>query len=130
MKDKSPSEIENYRSLADDPASRKFETFSYLPEMDATSIRQQIQTMMDNGWNIAIEHVEPERSHRTYWYMWKLPMFGEWKLDTVIKEIKACRKANPEHHIKVIGYDRIKQSQGLAMVVSRAPETLCKENEN
>ena len=113
-------EIQNYRSLMNDPASRKYETFAYLAEMDAAQIRAQIQGMLDKSWDVAIEHVEPERSHVTYWYMWKLPLFGEWNIDNIMSELNACRNANPGHHVKVIGYDGSRQTQGLAMVVFRA----------
>ena len=113
-------EMQDYRSLLNDPESRKFETYSYLEEMDATVIRSQIQAMIDKGWEVAVEHVEPERSNITYWYMWKLPFFGEWNLDKIMNEITACRTAYPGHHIKVIGYDGKRQTQGMAMVVHRA----------
>ena len=53
-------EIQDYRSLLNDDASRHFETYSYLAEMDATEIRRQIQSMLDKGWDVAIEHVELE----------------------------------------------------------------------
>jgi hypothetical protein len=33
------------------------------------------------GWNPAIEHTEPEYLMDSYWYMWKLPMFGETDVD-------------------------------------------------
>jgi ribulose-bisphosphate carboxylase small chain len=115
----STAEMKDYRSLLHDPESRRFETFSYLTEMDAAAIRKQIQTMLDKGWDVAIEHVEPERSHRTYWYMWKLPLFGQGKIDTIMTELNACRNAYPGHHIKVIGYDHTRQTQGMAMVVYR-----------
>ena len=78
----STAEIQDYRSLLDDPPSRRYETFSYLPELDAAAIRKQIQAMLDQGWDVAIEHIEPERSHKTYWYMWKLPLFGQGKIST------------------------------------------------
>lgn len=113
-------EMQDYRSLLGDPESRKFETYSYLAEMDAGTIRKQIQAMLDKGWEVAIEHVEPKRSHKTYWYMWKLPFFGEWNLDTIMNEITACRNAYTGHHVKVIGYDGKRQTQGMAMVVHRA----------
>ncbi len=113
-------QMQNYHSLLDDPDSRKLETFSYLNEMDAGSIRKQIQAMLDKSWQVAIEHVEPERSHRTYWYMWQLPFFGEWDIDKIMGEVTACRNAFPDHHIKVIGYDGKRQTQGMAMVINRA----------
>lgn len=116
----STAEIKDYRSLLADPASRRYETFSYLAEMDAAAIRKQIQAMLDRGWDVAIEHVEPERSHKTYWYMWRLPLFGQRKIDAIMSELNACRNAYPGHHIKLIGYDHRRQTQGMAMVVHRA----------
>ncbi len=41
------SDIQDYSSRMDDPASRRFETFSYLPEMDASQIRKQVAYMFD-----------------------------------------------------------------------------------
>ena len=38
------SEVMDYKSRLSDPASRKFETFSYLPAMDADSIRSRSST--------------------------------------------------------------------------------------
>ena len=32
---------------------------------------------------------------------------------------EACHKANPDNHVRLIGYDNFKQSQGAAMVVYR-----------
>ena len=113
------TEIQDYPSRVGDPASQRFETFSYLPPMDAGQIRRQVAYMAEQGWDCAIEHVEPERAAETYWYMWKLPMFGERDVDTVMNELTACRNANPGHHVRVIGYDSKRQTQGLAMAVYR-----------
>ena len=32
---------------------------------------------------------------------------------------EACRKANPNNHVRLVGYDNFKQSQGAAMVIFR-----------
>ncbi len=116
------SYIRDYPSRNGDPASRRFETFSYLPEMDASRIRRQIRYILAQGWTCAIEHVEPRRADDPYWYMWKLPLFGERDADTVINELNACRNANPKHHIRLVGYDRKRQTRGLAFVVFRGGE--------
>jgi ribulose-bisphosphate carboxylase small chain len=113
------SAIQDYPSRMDDRKSRRFETFSYLPEMDAGQIRKQVAYMIGKGWNCAIEHVEPGRAADDYWYMWTLPMFGVRDVDTVMTELTACRNANPGHHIRVVGYDNKRQTQGLSMVVHR-----------
>jgi ribulose-bisphosphate carboxylase small chain len=111
------TEIQDYSSRVGDPASQRFETFSYLQPMDAGQIRKQVGYMVERGWNCAIEHVEPARAAQTYWYMWKLPMFGERDVDTVMNELTACRNANPGHHVRLV--DNKRQTQGLAMAVYR-----------
>lgn len=113
------SNVQDYPSRLSDPASRKMGTFSYLPPMTDDEIRKQVEWIVRNGWNPAIEHTEPEHASDTYWYMWKLPMFGETDVDAILAEIEECRKANPGHHIRLIGYDNFTQSQGANMVVHR-----------
>ncbi len=115
------SEMQDYQSTLSDPASRKFETFSYLQEMEAGQIRKQVEHIVASGWNPAVEHTEPANAFGHYWYMWKLPMFGETDVDRILKEAEACHKAHPNHHVRLIGYDNFKQSQGTAMVVFRGP---------
>ncbi len=113
------NEMHEYPSRIKDPASRKLGTFSYLPPMTEEEIRKQIQYIIDQGWDCSIEHTEPEFSRLHYWYMWKLPMFGETSVDNVMAEIEQCKKANPGHHVRLVGYDKYRQTQGLAFVVHR-----------
>ena len=114
------SEMQDYNSSLSDPAqSRKFETFSYLPPLSAEATRAQIQYIVDKGWNPGIEHTEPENARGHYWYMWKLPMFGETDVDRILSEVEACKKAHPHNHIRLLGFDNFAQSAGAAMVVYR-----------
>ena len=113
------SEMQDYRSSLKDVASRKFETFSYLPEMDAPAIRKQVEYLVRKGWNPAVEHTEPENAFDHYWYMWKLPLFGETDIDRILNEAEACHQAHPHNHVRLIGYDNYAQSQGAAMVIYR-----------
>jgi len=112
-------EIQEYKSRLSDPASRKFETFSYLPPMNEAQVRCQVEYIVARGWNAAIEHTEPENTAGSYWYMWKLPLFGEQSVERILAEVDACRRAHPHHHVRLIGYDLHKQSQGASMVVFR-----------
>ncbi len=111
--------MQDYNSRLSAPASRKFETFSYLPAMEQAEIRKQVEYLVKKGWNPAIEHTEPEHLMDSYWYMWKLPMFGETDIDRILAEAEACHKANPNNHVRLVGYDNFKQSQGTAMVIYR-----------
>jgi len=113
------SEMQDYKSSLSDVSSRKFETFSYLPEMSEEQIRQQVGYIVAKGWNPAIEHVEPENAFDHYWYMWKLPMFGETDIDRILAEVDACHKAHPNNHVRLVGYDNYKQTKGAEMVVVR-----------
>jgi len=113
------SVVIDYKSRVSDPASRKFETFSYLPAMSDQDIKKQVSYLISKGWNPAIEHTEPEYIMDSYWYMWKLPMFGETDVDRVLAEAAACHKANPNNHVRLIGYNNLNQSQGTAMVIYR-----------
>ncbi|MDA8362800.1 MAG: ribulose bisphosphate carboxylase small subunit [Gammaproteobacteria bacterium] len=118
------SEMQDYKSSLNDVSSRKFETFSYLPAMSDEEIRKQVEYIVKRGWNPAIEHTEPENSFGHYWYMWKLPMFGETDVDRILAEADACHKAHPGNHVRLVGYDNYKQSQGAAMVIFRGKVTV------
>jgi ribulose-bisphosphate carboxylase small chain len=113
-------EMRDYSSRLSDPASRRFETFSYLPAMTPQQIRKQVEYIVARGWNPALEHTEPEHAAGSYWYMWKLPMFGERSVERILAEAEACHRANPGHHVRLIGYDNLRQTQGTAMVIYRA----------
>lgn len=115
------SEMQDYHSSLSDPGSRKFETFSYLPEMTAEQIRKQVEYIVGKGWNPAIEHTEPENAFDHYWYMWKLPLFGETDVDAILAEAENCHKAHPDHHVRLVGYDNYRQTQGTSMVIFRGP---------
>ena len=113
------SNVQDYPSRLSDPASRKMETFSYLPPMTEDQIRKQVAWIVKHGWNPAIEHTEPQFARSNYWYMWKLPMFGETDVDAILAEAKACHEANPAHHVRLLGYNNFTQSQGANMVIYR-----------
>ena len=98
---------------------RKSETFSYLPPLTPDKIRKQIQYLVNQGWNPSVEHTEPEKSFSHYWYMWKLPFFGERSVDKILAEIEECHRSNPGHHVRLVGYDNYAQSLGTAFVVYR-----------
>jgi len=113
------SDVQDYKSSLSSTDSRKFETFSYLPAMTAEQTRKQIEYIVSKGWNPGIEHTEPENASGNYWYMWKLPMFGETDVERILAEAEACHKAHPDDHVRLIGYDNARQTQGAAMVIYR-----------
>ena len=113
------SEIRDYPSSLANESSRKLETFSYLSAMEPTRLRKQVEYIVRRGWNPAVEHSEPENAFDHYWYMWKLPLFGETDVDKILAEAEACRAAHPNNHVRLVAYDTRRQSQGAAMVIYR-----------
>ncbi|MGB0866099.1 MAG: ribulose bisphosphate carboxylase small subunit [Granulosicoccaceae bacterium] len=113
------SDVQDYASSLADPRSRKFETFSYLPALSKEQIRAQIEYIVSKGWNPGVEHTEPENASGNYWYMWKLPMFGETSVDEILKEVDACHAAHPDNHVRLLGFDNFAQSAGASMVIYR-----------
>ena len=53
--------------------------------------------------------------------MWKLPLFGETNIEVILSEATTCRQDNPDHHVRLVGYDNYAQSQGTAMVIHGGP---------
>jgi ribulose-bisphosphate carboxylase small chain len=97
--------------------AQTLETFGFLPKMDQREIEEQIAYVIANGWTPSIEHEHPSKAFNHYWTMWKLPFFGERDLAAVVAELEACHRANPDHHVRLIGYDNYTQCQGLSFVV-------------
>ena len=107
------ADIQDYKSTP------KYETFSYLPPMTPEKMRRQIAYIVTQGWNPGIEHVEPARAFNYYWYMWKLPFFGEQSVDAVLAELDACHREFPNQLVRFVAYDNYAQSQGMNFVVFR-----------
>lgn len=103
--------------VGDFQTAQTLETFGFLPKLSQDEVYDQIAYLIAQGWTPAIEHEHPSRSFNHYWTMWKLPFFGEQDLNNVVAELESCRRAYPDHHIRLIGYDNYTQSQGVCFVV-------------
>ena len=99
-------------------------TFSYLPDFTEDEIKAQVRYCLDNGWAFSIEHTDDPHPRNAYWEMWGLPMFDVRDLDDAMGQIEECRKAFPDHYVKVNGYDRTKgrQTTMLSFIVQRPKE--------
>ena len=107
----------NTNSMGDYQTKNTLETFGFLPKLSQDEVYDQIAYLIAQGWAPAIEHEHPSRAFNHYWTMWKLPFFGEQNLARVVDELEACRRAYPDHHVRLIGYDSYSQSQGVCFVV-------------
>ena len=101
-------------------------TFSFLPDLTDEQITAQIMYSLDHGWAMSVEHTDDPHPRNSYWEMWGLPMFDlpPEDADQVLREVRACREAFPNHYIKVIAYDpsRGRQTTALSFIVNRPAE--------
>jgi len=107
----------NGSNTGDYKTLQTLETFGFLPKFTQEEVYKQIAYIIAQGWTPAMEHVHPSNATNVYWQMWKLPFFGETDLAKVVAELEACRRAYPNHHIRLMGYDSYTQSQGSSFVV-------------
>ncbi|MFO1314186.1 MAG: ribulose bisphosphate carboxylase small subunit [Burkholderiales bacterium] len=96
-------------------------TFSFLPDLTDAEIAAQIQYALDQGWACSVEYTDDPHPRNTYWEMHGLPMFGLKDAAGVMLELTACRKAFPNHYIKVNAFDSTRgiESIRLSFIVNR-----------
>jgi ribulose-bisphosphate carboxylase small chain len=96
-------------------------TFSFLPDLTDTEISAQIEYALEHGWALAIEHTDEPHPRNVYWEMWGMPMFDLTDAAGVVMEVNACRKAFPEHYVKVNALDSTQgwESTRLSFIVNR-----------
>jgi ribulose-bisphosphate carboxylase small chain len=68
-----------------------------------------------------VEFTDDPHPRNTYWEMWGLPMFDLKDAAGVMLEVDACRKARPDHYIKVNAFDSTRgvESLCLSFIVQR-----------
>jgi ribulose-bisphosphate carboxylase small chain len=95
------------------------ETFSYLPPLTETELGAQLGNLADRGLIPGIEYATDPSPHDAYWRLWKLPLVERPDPATVLAELDACAAANPGAHVKLVGYDSVRQGQVVAFVARR-----------
>jgi ribulose-bisphosphate carboxylase small chain len=68
-----------------------------------------------------VEFTDDPHPRNTYWEMWGLPMFDLSDAAGVLAEVNECRKAKPEHYIRLNAYNPNygKQTVALSFIVQR-----------
>ena len=96
-------------------------TFSFLPDLTDEQIRKQVEYCVNNGWAVGVEFTDDPHPRNTYWEMWGSPMFDLKDAAGVMQEIAACRKAHPNHYIKVNAFDSTRgwETVKLFFIVNR-----------
>jgi len=101
-------------------------TFSFLPDLTDEQIAAQIRYSLEHGWAMSVEFTDDPHPRNSYWEMWGLPMFDlpTEDAENVLREVRACREAHPDHYIKLNAYDSSlgRQTTALSFIVGRPKE--------
>jgi ribulose-bisphosphate carboxylase small chain len=101
-------------------------TFSFLPDLTDEQIEAQIAYSLEHGWSILVEHTDDPHPRNSFWELWGQPLFdlGPEQADVALREVCACREANPHRYVKVSAYDRRlgRQTTALSFIVNRPSE--------
>jgi ribulose-bisphosphate carboxylase small chain len=99
-------------------------TFSFLPDLTDAQINAQIEYALDRGWAISVEHTDDPHPRNTYWEIWGMPMFDLRDAAGATAEVQACRRAFPDHYIKLNAFDSSRgwETVRLSFIVQRPDE--------
>jgi ribulose-bisphosphate carboxylase small chain len=79
--------------------------FSFLPDLNDEQVAAQIEYCLSQNWSVGVEYTRDPHPRNTYWDMWGNPMFDLKDAAGVMMEIRECRKAHPEHYIRINAFD-------------------------
>ena len=98
--------------------------FSFLPDLTDEQILAQIGYALQQGWAVNVEFTDDPHPRNTYWEMWGLPMFDLKDPAGILYEINECRKAYPNHYIRVTAYDSTRgwETPRMSFIVNRPKE--------
>ena len=99
-------------------------TFSFLPDLTDEQISKQIEYALGQGWALGIEHTDDPHPRNTYWEMWGTPMFDLHDAAGVMQEVHLCRRAHPEHYLRLNAFDSQRgfETVRLSFIIQRPAE--------
>jgi len=99
-------------------------TFSFLPDLTDAQIARQVQYALGRGWALSLETTDDAHPRNVYWEMWGQPMFDLADPAPFLRELEACRRANPGRYVKVNAFDATSgwESMRLSFLVQRPAE--------
>ncbi|MCM2398197.1 ribulose bisphosphate carboxylase small subunit [Rhizobium sp. S95] len=89
--------------------------FSFLPDLTDEQITAQVEYCLRRGWAIGIEYTDDPHPRNTYWEMWGNPMFDLKDAKGVTMELDECRKAYPQHYIRLNAFDSTRGLETVTM---------------
>ena len=89
--------------------------FSFLPDLTDEEIASQIQYGLDKGYAWSVEYTDDPHPRNTYWEMFGMPMFDLRDAAGVMAELKDCRKAFPNHYVRLMAFDSTRGVESIVM---------------
>ncbi len=89
--------------------------FSFLPDLTDEEITQQVQYGLDKGYAWSVEYTDDPHPRNTYWEMFGMPMFDLRDAAGVMAELKDCRKAFPNHYVRLMAFDSTRGVESIVM---------------
>ena len=95
--------------------------FSFLPPLTDAQITKQIEYALAHDWAVSVEYTDDPHPRNTYWEMYGNPMFDLKDAAGILMEINACRKAFPNHYIRVMAFDASRgwETPRMSYIVNR-----------
>lgn len=98
-------------------------TFSFLPDLTDEQIEAQLRYALSRGWSVSVEYTDDPHPRNSYWDLWGPPQFdlSPDEVETVMREVRACRETFPSRYVKVTAYDAslTRQTTALSFIVNR-----------
>ena len=95
--------------------------FSFLPPLTDAQITAQLEYALVHGWAVGVEYTDDPHPRNTYWEMYGNPMFDLKDPAGILLEINACRKAHPQHYVRVTAFDSTRgwETVRMSFIVNR-----------
>ena len=89
--------------------------FSFLPDLTDAEIALQVDYGLAKDYAWSVEYTDDPHPRNTYWEMYGMPMFDLKDGAGVLMELNACRKAFPQHYIRLMAFDSVRGIESIAM---------------
>ena len=89
--------------------------FSFLPDLSDDEIRAQVRYGLGKGYAWSVEYTDDPHPRNTYWEMYGMPMFDLTDPAGVVQEMNECRKAFPNHYIRLMAFDSTRGVESIVM---------------
>ncbi|MDP3522379.1 MAG: ribulose bisphosphate carboxylase small subunit [Hydrogenophaga sp.] len=91
--------------------------FSFLPDLTDAEITMQIEYGLAKGYAWSVEYTDDPHPRNTYWEMFGMPMFDLKDAAGVLMEVNDCRKAFPNHYIRMMAFDSTRGVESIVMSI-------------